>query len=136
MTSAEWEPKLLVWGRAPGKPEQDKMERTEGEIRAAIAASTALSKHQVKIFAQGSYRNLTHIPRESDVDICAGGADQGPAVLRLRPVPVGADATDGDQGDLGLIDREQLPPDLGLKGGPVQVVARRRARTHHPGRCP
>lgn len=70
MTPAEWEAKLLIWGRAPGKPEQDKMERTEGEIRAAIAASTALSSHQVKVFAQGSYRNLTHIPRESDVDIC------------------------------------------------------------------
>jgi hypothetical protein len=70
MTPVEWEPKLRVWGRPPGKPEQDKMERTEGEIRAAIAASAALSTHKVKVFAQGSYRNLTHIPRESDVDIC------------------------------------------------------------------
>lgn len=70
MTPNEWEAKLRIWGRAPGRPEQDKMERTEGEIRAAIAASPALSKHRTKVFAQGSYRNLTHIPRESDVDIC------------------------------------------------------------------
>src|SRR5688500_5607192 len=70
MTPAEWEAKLRVWGRPPGKPEQDKMERTEGEIRMAIDASAALSAHKVKVFAQGAYRNLTHIPRESDVDIC------------------------------------------------------------------
>jgi hypothetical protein len=70
MTPADWEAKLLVWGRAPGTAEQEKMERTEAQIRAAIAASAALSAHKVKVFAQGSYRNLTHVPRESDVDIC------------------------------------------------------------------
>jgi hypothetical protein len=45
------------------------MENTESQIRAAINASTALSGRDTPVLAQGSYKNLTHIPRESDVDI-------------------------------------------------------------------
>jgi len=65
----DWETDLRVWGRPPGPTEQAKMERTEARIKEAIAASPALSGHDIQIAAQGSYKNLTHIPRESDVDI-------------------------------------------------------------------
>jgi hypothetical protein len=65
----DWEQQLRDWGKAPGTAEQTKMENTEGQIRAAITASTALGKHNVTVHAQGSYKNLTHVPRESDVDV-------------------------------------------------------------------
>ena len=45
------------------------MEATESQIRAAIRAHPRLSGHDIEIKAQGSYYNLTHVPRESDVDI-------------------------------------------------------------------
>lgn len=65
----DWETDLRVWGHPPGTAEQTRMDNTEAQIRAAIAASPTLSKHSIQIAAQGSYKNLTHIPRESDVDI-------------------------------------------------------------------
>lgn len=65
----DWEAQLREWGHAPGPDEQRKMENTEGQIRTAIKASTALVTRGVDVLAQGSYKNLTHIHRESDVDI-------------------------------------------------------------------
>lgn len=46
------------------------MARAEKAIRDAIAASPALSTRDIVVFPQGSYRNRTSVPRESDVDIC------------------------------------------------------------------
>jgi hypothetical protein len=65
----DWEADLRAWGHPPGPAEQTKMENTESQIRAAINASTALAGRSTPVLAQGSYKNLTHIPRESDVDI-------------------------------------------------------------------
>jgi hypothetical protein len=65
----DWEAQLREWGRPPGKPEQDKMDATVSQIRAAISAHPRLKLHNVEVAAQGSYYNLTHIPRESDVDV-------------------------------------------------------------------
>lgn len=65
----DWETQLREWGRPPGATEQAKMENTESQIREAIRVSTALQAHTIQVAAQGSYRNLTHVPRESDVDI-------------------------------------------------------------------
>src|SRR5438094_140564 len=66
----DWEAQLRAWATRPGKAEQEKIERAETEIRAAIGASQALQARNVEVFAQGSYRNRTNVPRESDVDIC------------------------------------------------------------------
>jgi hypothetical protein len=65
----DWEAVLREWGHPPGPAEQTKMENTESQIRAAINASAALAGYSTPVLAQGSYKNLTHIPRESDVDI-------------------------------------------------------------------
>lgn len=65
----DWEQQFRDWGKAPGDREQTKMENTESQIRAAITASTNLAGHPTRTAAQGSYYNLTHVPRESDVDI-------------------------------------------------------------------
>jgi hypothetical protein len=45
------------------------MDNTESQIKAAINARAALSGRKTPVLAQGSFKNLTHIPRESDVDI-------------------------------------------------------------------
>ena len=66
----DWETQFKSWAVAPGKPEQEKIERADSQIRSAIAASSALSKRDIAVFPQGSYRNRTNVPRESDVDIC------------------------------------------------------------------
>lgn len=68
--SRDWEAQFRAWSTPPGPAEQDKMERAEEEVRAAIAASRKLATHDVEVFPQGSYRNRTNVPRESDVDIC------------------------------------------------------------------
>ena len=65
----DWEAQLREWGRAPGKPEQDRMDATVSQIRAAISVHPRLKLHKIEIAPQGSYYNLTHIPRESDVDV-------------------------------------------------------------------
>lgn len=65
----DWEDQLRRWSKPPGQPEQEKMTATESQIREAIRSSSALSSHEIQIAAQGSYYNLTHVPRESDVDI-------------------------------------------------------------------
>jgi hypothetical protein len=45
------------------------MDATEAQVRAALEMSAALKGHHWQTSPQGSYYNLTHIPRESDVDI-------------------------------------------------------------------
>lgn len=66
----DWETQFAAWSRPPTPSETDKMERAEREIRAAIGKSTKLSSRGVRVFSQGSYRNRTNVPGESDVDIC------------------------------------------------------------------
>jgi hypothetical protein len=39
-------------------------------VRKAIASSDELGEHDVRVFAQGSYRNRTNVRADSDVDIC------------------------------------------------------------------
>jgi hypothetical protein len=65
-----WEAQFRTWATPPGKAEEEKIERAEREVRTAVAASPALSRRTVQVFPQGSYRNRTNVPRESDVDIC------------------------------------------------------------------
>jgi hypothetical protein len=66
----DWEEKFRSWGKPPGATEKAKCENAEGMIRKAINASQKLGAHNIKVFPQGSYRNRTNIPAESDVDIC------------------------------------------------------------------
>jgi len=56
--------------------EKERREHAESMIRAAVKASSALAKRDIRVFAQGSYRNNTNIPQESDVDICVECSDQ------------------------------------------------------------
>jgi hypothetical protein len=54
---------------AASDTEKARREHAESMIRAAIQDSKALQNRLVRVFAQGSYRNNTNIPQESDVDV-------------------------------------------------------------------
>ena len=67
---SDWEETFTSWAKGPGTTEQSKCENAETAIRKAIAADAKLSKVDISIFAQGSYRNRTNVKQDSDVDIC------------------------------------------------------------------
>ena len=70
MTSrAEWEAKLMRWSVGPGKTEEEKMDHAVAAIHAAIGKSTVLAPHDIEVLGTGSFKNRTHIPTESDVDV-------------------------------------------------------------------
>ncbi len=64
-----WEDAFSTWAQPPSKTEQDRCENAETAVKNAISASTRLKYKNIKVFAQGSYRNNTNVKRESDVDI-------------------------------------------------------------------
>ncbi len=65
----DWERTFRNWASPPGKTEQERSENAETAVRNAIAASPQLNKRNIKVFAQGSYRNNTNVRKDSDVDI-------------------------------------------------------------------
>jgi hypothetical protein len=69
MTPA-WAKWLSSAAEPPSEAQQEKARRAEAAVRAAVKASRTLSAHDVITFTQGSYRNRTNVPRDSDVDIC------------------------------------------------------------------
>lgn len=69
-SEAEWEQRFRAWAGGPGDAELQRCENTAGMIRKAIAACEELKADNIEVFAQGSFRNLTNIAQDSDVDIC------------------------------------------------------------------
>lgn len=69
MTSS-WEQTFRTWMGAGSDTEKEKREHAESMVRDAIRNDSTLSPHTLKVFAQGSYRNNTNVPQDSDVDIC------------------------------------------------------------------
>jgi hypothetical protein len=67
--SQSWEDKFRTWAQSPSQTETERAENAEQMVRNAIRASSKLAARNIKVFAQGSYRNRTNIRRESDVDI-------------------------------------------------------------------
>ncbi len=64
-----WDEKFRRWAQSPSQSETDRLEYTEKTIREAINADARLAHRNIKVFAQGSYRNRTNVRRESDVDV-------------------------------------------------------------------
>ena len=60
-----------MWAAAPSETERTKCDNAVNVVRKALAASTALSRRNVRVFAQGSYCNRTNVRQDSDVDVCA-----------------------------------------------------------------
>lgn len=63
------EDQLARWAASPSQSERDRMDNAERAIRDAIAASEKLRARDIKVFAQGSYRNRVNVRQDSDVDI-------------------------------------------------------------------
>jgi len=61
---------FISWSQGPGTSESEKCANAETAVGKAIAADQQLSKLDVSIFSQGSYRSRTNVRRDSDVDIC------------------------------------------------------------------
>ena len=66
---ANWEERFRDWAGGPGDTEQERCENAERVIRNAIKTSDELKSLDLEVFSQGSYRNVTNIPQESDVDV-------------------------------------------------------------------
>jgi hypothetical protein len=65
-----WEDKFQTWAMPPSQAEQEKATNAERAIRRAITDDKTLSKMDIKIIQQGSYRANTNVRLDSDVDIC------------------------------------------------------------------
>ena len=53
----------------PSQSERDKMANAERAIRNAVSSSDQLRDRNIRVFAQGSYRNRVNVRADSDVDI-------------------------------------------------------------------
>lgn len=63
------ENKLAGWTGPSSDSEQEKQDRTERMIRAAIQEHSAFNDCTLKVYAKGSYANNTNVKSDSDVDI-------------------------------------------------------------------
>lgn len=63
------EEQFRKWGKPPGITERNRMGNAEKAIKNAIYAYNDLRSRNIRVFAQGSYRNNTNVRQDSDVDI-------------------------------------------------------------------
>jgi hypothetical protein len=68
---ATWEDRFRSWAGGPGDTELERCQNAERMIRKALAQSSELKRLDIEVFSQGSFRNVTNIPQESDIDISA-----------------------------------------------------------------
>lgn len=66
----EWENAFSLWAKPPAKTEQERCENAVQAVRNAISSSSKLKNRNIRVFAQGSYRNNTNVRNDSDVDLC------------------------------------------------------------------
>jgi hypothetical protein len=66
---SEWEAKFRSWSGGPGDTELARCDNAERMIKKAVDASLKLKNLDIDVFAQGSFKNVTNIAQESDVDI-------------------------------------------------------------------
>ncbi|MFH1389102.1 MAG: nucleotidyltransferase [Candidatus Margulisiibacteriota bacterium] len=65
----QWEAAFNSWAKPPAKTEQERIENAEQAVHNAIASSVKLKNRNIRVFAQGSYRNNTNVRSDSDVDL-------------------------------------------------------------------
>ena len=85
-SATEWERQFREWAEGPGDTELGRCDNAERMIRKAISASTDLKAMRIDVFSQGSFKNVTNIPQDSDVDVSVCVTD-----LFYYRVPDGAD---------------------------------------------
>jgi hypothetical protein len=65
-----WEDSFRSFTACASDTEAEKQANAERMVKGAIDASDVLSKLDIRVFAQGSYRNNTNVRQDSDVDVC------------------------------------------------------------------
>ena len=89
-----WESVFRAWSEPASDSEEERYQRTERMIRAALEGLEAFSGRSYTVFTQGSYRNNTNVRLESDVDIVVRSND----VLFSDRDALPAGTTDADLG--------------------------------------
>lgn len=75
----DWEATLRKWVKPSSDAEETRRDRTEAEIRAALAAYPSLPNAAIRVFVQGSYKNRTNVRLNYDVDIAVEYQEGEPA---------------------------------------------------------
>ena len=65
----DWESWLRSAADAPSKTEDSKRDRTESQIKDALAKSSALQGRPYRVYVKGSYANNTNVRLDYDVDV-------------------------------------------------------------------
>lgn len=65
----DWESWLRKAAARPSDHEDSKREKTEKEVKAALAASDALAGRPYRVYVKGSYANNTNVRLNYDVDV-------------------------------------------------------------------
>jgi hypothetical protein len=66
----DWDRTFNRWAQGPSETEQEKCDNAVRMVNDAIRAHDGLRSRDIKVFAQGSYRNRTNVRMDSDVDVC------------------------------------------------------------------
>lgn len=66
----DWKAVFETWTKPASDTEAGKQANAERMIRDAVSEHDTLRGRNIKVIAQGSYRNNTNVRAESDVDIC------------------------------------------------------------------
>lgn len=70
MSIDQWESLFSTWSHGPSPTEQERCDNAVRMIKDAINSYSGLAQREIKVFAQGSYRNRTNVRQDSDVDVC------------------------------------------------------------------
>lgn len=65
-----WEDTFSSWSQGPGTTEQQRCDNAVSMIVDALNSDSELSKFQIEVFPQGSYKARTNVRNDSDVDVC------------------------------------------------------------------
>jgi hypothetical protein len=71
----DWDSTFRAWSRPSSDTEAERCENTVTAVKRAIDEDPTLSRRDITVFAQGSYKNNTNVREESDVDICIRSND-------------------------------------------------------------
>lgn len=141
----DWEATLQSWIKPPSDAEESRRDKTEGEIRQALADYKPLPNAVFRVFAQGSYKNKTNVRLKSDVDI-AVELQEGETAPTTSPSVATTDrigsAKDLTKEALGLVDRgsydtkgfkDHVEAAMVAAFGASKVEPRNKAIRIHPG---
>lgn len=111
--AVDWEATLRRWVKPSSDAEEARRDRTEGEIRAALAAYPSLPNASIRVFVQGSYKNRTNVRLDYDVDIAVEYQEGEPAPTvtpRIASTDKQFSAKDLSNEELGLTTVGRFDP--------------------------